>query len=75
MNNSPLPLPFDQLKPVFCKTCNGEKFEQVYFIRLIPALLSPIGRDLRHPFPAFQCIHCKTLLEFEEKKPNNLVKS
>lgn len=47
--------------------CSCEIFEQVYFIRKLPALLSPTGQTEYIPMQAFRCIQCKTIKDLSDK--------
>jgi hypothetical protein len=66
--NEPIKVSFDKTKPVVCVGCGGEMFEQVNFLRIVPALLSPTLRQEVIPIPAFRCCKCKILADLEQKK-------
>jgi hypothetical protein len=53
-----------------CK-CGNETFDQVYFLRSLPAIISPTLRAEIIPVPSFLCRKCKRLLEFDQKKSLN----
>jgi len=66
----------EQTKPLKCKNdlgfvnggqCNGEVFSQVFFIRIVPALLSPTMREEIVPVPAFRCVKCNFVAELTQK--------
>jgi hypothetical protein len=57
----------NQTKPLVCG-CGNETFEQIHFIRVIPALLSPTQKAEMYPIPAFRCTNCQKMAEIKEKK-------
>ena len=61
--NQPIQIPLDRTTPHQCKACKGELFEQVNFLRIVPALLSPTGRKEIFPVPAFRCSKCKIIAD------------
>jgi hypothetical protein len=67
MSQPQVQISFDKTKPVICKGCGGEIFEQVNFLRIVPALLSPTMRQEIFPVPAFRCCKCKILADMEQK--------
>lgn len=64
----------EQTEPHKCVKCKNEIFQLIYFIRVIPALLSPTLREERTPIQAFQCQRCKTVAELNPKKDQNIHK-
>ncbi len=54
-------------KPLICG-CGNETFEQIFFIRVIPALLSPTQKAEMYPVPAFLCRNCHKPAEISQKK-------
>lgn len=58
-------------KPMFCASCSCESFEQFFYLREIPAIISPTGRREVMPVPAFRCFHCKTPIDLSEKPSKN----
>tara|TARA_R100000808_G_scaffold9873_1_gene26774 strand:- start:2009 stop:2278 length:270 start_codon:yes stop_codon:yes gene_type:complete len=46
------------LKTLNCENCNNDKFDQVFIIKKIPALLSPTGKQILLPIPVFECTEC-----------------
>jgi hypothetical protein len=61
-------IPIDLLKTdaIFCGTCQGEIFESVTYLRSLNQFVSPTGKTEVIPVPAFRCVHCKTVKEFNE---------
>jgi len=66
----------EQTRPLTCKNntgfgskseCGGEVFSQVFFIRVVPALLSPTMREEIIPVPAFRCVKCNFVAELTQK--------
>lgn len=58
----------EQTTEVKCK-CGNETFEQVFFLRQVPALLSPTLRAEIFHVPAFRCMRCKNIADLNPKKP------
>jgi hypothetical protein len=52
---------------VKCK-CGNETFDQVYFLRRVPGIISPTFKDELIPLPSFLCRKCKNLYSFDQKK-------
>lgn len=52
-----------------CKACGKEIFRQVFFLRTIPALLSPTLKAEIIPVPSFMCVSCDVIAELNQKKP------
>lgn len=67
--NQPIQIPLDRTTPHQCKACKSELFEQVNFLRIVPALLSPTGRKEIFPVPAFRCCKCKIIADMSQKEP------
>ena len=63
----PISINFNNTEPHTCKACKGELFEQVNFLRIVPAIISPTGRREIFPVPAFRCIKCKILADMSQK--------
>lgn len=59
----------EQTAPLKCKACGKEIFRQVFFLRTIPALLSPTLKAEIVPVPSFMCIKCDTIAALNPKKP------
>ncbi len=53
-----------------CKACGKEIFRQVFFLRTIPALLSPTLKAEIVPVPSFMCVSCDFIAELNPKKPD-----
>ena len=48
-----------QAEDIVCENCGSDRFIQVFTLKRISALLSPIGKELIYPFPAlFECQDC-----------------
>lgn len=71
-------IPLEQTKPYKCTqvvaligggTCGSEQFSQVYFLREIPALISPTMRKEIAPVPVFKCIKCGAIADLNQKLP------
>jgi predicted nucleic-acid-binding Zn-ribbon protein len=60
-------LPFDRTSGIKCLNCGNETFYHVNFLRVVPALLSPSGRQETVPVDAFQCTKCGTTFDFNAK--------
>lgn len=50
------PADLDNLK---CPHCSNDKFDQVFMVKKIPAVLSPTGKKIMLPIPVFECTKCK----------------
>lgn len=48
--------------------CGSEEFTQVFFVRVLPAFLSPTMREEIIPLPAFKCVKCGMIAELSQKK-------
>ena len=46
------------LKTLTCENCGHDKFDQVFVIKKVPALLSPTGKEIKLPIPVFECTKC-----------------
>jgi len=71
MNNqtqNSIQIDLSKTEAIICR-CGNEAFERYYFLRSLPALLSPTLRKELIPIEAFRCIKCKKVLEFDQKKP------
>lgn len=62
---------FSLTESLKCK-CGNEIFLQVFFIRIIPAIVSPTLRRELAPVPAFQCTKCKTIADMNQKQPEKI---
>jgi len=54
-------------EPIKCK-CGNETFDQIYFLRRLPGLISPTMKDETIPLPSFICRKCKNVHDFYPKK-------
>ena len=50
-------------KSVVCEKCNekekySDKFQNVFLIKKISALVSPNGKEIHVPIPVFACVEC-----------------
>ena len=63
------------LKTLTCsgKNCTNDKFDQVFMIKKVPALLSPTGKQILLPIPVFECTECHVVCE--EMYPEELEKN
>ena len=61
------------LQTLSCSKCSNDKFDQVFMVKKIPALLSPTGKQILLPIPVFQCTSCEHVSE--EMYPEELEKS
>lgn len=66
MNNQ-IQVNLNQTKPLKC-ACGNETFTQVFFIRVLPALLSPTQKAEMIPIPAFLCTNCQLPAKIESEK-------
>lgn len=67
-NNQPLlpgkmNLTIDQLTPVACQNCQGEVFNEGFFLRELSPLITGERETKLAPIPVFVCIHCKEILQ------------
>jgi hypothetical protein len=61
--SQPIQISLDKTNPYQCIACKGELFEQVNFLRIVPAILSPTMRKEIFPVPAFRCCKCKIIAD------------
>lgn len=66
--NNPINIKLEQTQAYNC-TCGNAVFEQVYFLRIVPALLSPTMKPEKVPFPVFRCTNCLELVDFKSDEP------
>jgi len=64
-------IPLNQTIGYACKACKNETFDMVYFIRVVPAIISPTLKAEFMPMPAFQCSKCTTIAELNPKTSEN----
>ena len=48
----------NDLTDIKCDQCKYQRFEPVFLLKRLPALLSPTGQDERIPIPTFACYSC-----------------
>jgi hypothetical protein len=48
--------------------CGNETFNQIFFIRRLPAVVSPTLRTEMMPLPSFECRRCRKIIDLEQKK-------
>ena len=53
----------DQLPSIKCD-CGNETFEQITFLKCIPAIMAGALADQLLPLPVFRCCRCKNLFDF-----------
>lgn len=66
-NQPQIKLQLEQTTAFKCKACGKEVFRQIFFLRSVPALLSPTMRPEIVPVPSFMCIKCDTIAELNPK--------
>jgi len=55
-----------------CEKCKNETFQQIYYMRKLSALLSPIGQETMIPVQVFACANCNYVNKgFQPKEENN----
>jgi hypothetical protein len=54
---------FSELEDVVCNECSSVHFEQVYLLKKVPALISPISKETLAPAQIFRCADCKCINE------------
>ena len=61
------------LQTLACNNCSSEKFDQVFIIKKVSAIISPTGKQILLPIPVFECIKCHTICEdmFPEELEKN----
>lgn len=64
----PIQISMDKTTAVVCEFCKSEQFQQIFYLRQVPALLSPTMKAEIFPVPAFQCVKCKKVAEMNQKK-------
>ncbi len=57
----------EDTKELMCK-CGSTIYEQVFFIRIVPALLSGSIKPEMLPIQVFRCINCEKIAEIDPKK-------
>lgn len=55
--SQPVSIDFTQTKSLVCK-CGNYTFQETYFLRVLPSLLSPNGKDVVIPLRSFACNAC-----------------
>ena len=50
---------FSELEDIKCDECECIHFEQVFLLKKVPVLLSPIGKATIAPAQIFRCVDCK----------------
>ena len=50
---------FSELEDVCCEECSSSHFEQVYLLKKVPVLLSPMAKETFAPAQIFRCAECK----------------
>ena len=60
MNNNEQQINIDlsQTTAEVCEKCENDTFQQVYKMRKLSALLSPVGQNSMIPMPVFACTKC-----------------
>ena len=61
MNNQVPPkvnIDMSQTTEECCEKCGNKTFKQIYYMRKLSALLSPIGQETMIPLQAFACDKC-----------------
>ena len=48
----------DLVEDVKCEKCESESFTACYFIKKVPALVSPTGKEMMMPVETFSCLAC-----------------
>ena len=61
------------LQTLSCENCSKDKFDQVFIIKKVPAVLSPTGKQILLPIPVFECTSCQTVCT--EMYPEELEKN
>ena len=61
------------LQTLNCSDCSNDKFDQVFIIKKIPAVISPTGKQILLPVPVFECTKCNQVCK--ELFPEELEKS
>jgi len=64
-------IPLNQTTGYACKACKNETFDMVYFIRVVPAIISPTLKPEFMPLPSFMCRRCKKIAELNPKTSEN----
>jgi hypothetical protein len=64
----PIQISLDKTTAFQCTACKGELFEQVNFLRIVPAIISPTMKKEIFPVPAFRCCKCKILADLNQKE-------
>jgi len=68
-----IPIDLSKTQPIKCSqktmlhACGSEEFTQITYLRRLPLLLSPSGREEIIPIPAYKCVKCGTILNFDQK--------
>lgn len=47
------------LSDVCCDSCGSKFFEPVVMFKVVPAVVSPTGRETFAPIEAYACLNCK----------------
>lgn len=63
MNNFQIDV--SKTQPFKC-ACGNESFSQVFFLRIVPALLSPSMKAEIIPLPGFECKKCKRMADLSQ---------
>ena len=58
MDTSQLRVNPSDLQDVSCEKCGNDTFREACFVKRVPALLSPTGKDSYLPVATFACLSC-----------------
>ena len=70
--NEQVNIRFEDTTPIICDECKNTTFTQVFLLRTVSAVLSPIGKQQMMPVPAFECARCGEILQ--QSLPNSEAK-
>lgn len=52
--------------------CGNETFEDITFLRVLPAIISPTLKREIIPIPAYRCLKCKNIAELTQLEPKKI---